>query len=257
MAIQTTGDLIASTLKSSGIVGVGQTPLAEDANDALDLLIETIETWKRERFLAYHSAELIIPSTGAVSYAMPDRPPRVDSAYMRLLVGQPQAGITTAGLLDIPLGIIDTQAEYNQISLKSMEGFPSAVWYAPDYPTGTLWFWPIPRAGQFEMHVFYQYPLPSYSSLTDPLALPPEYVRMLRYELSVQLQMNYGQAPNKGHVALLVGLKAAIKASNARVSSLAMPPGLATRGAGTGGISGAVGPHQSVIVLDSGLPVLG
>jgi len=36
-----------------------------------------------------------------------------------------------------------------------------------------------------------------------------------------------------------------------------VPAGLATQASGQGGISGSVGPHQSVIVLDSGLPVLG
>ena len=36
--LQTTGDLITFVLRSSGINGVGQTPLAEDCNTGLDFL---------------------------------------------------------------------------------------------------------------------------------------------------------------------------------------------------------------------------
>lgn len=257
MSIQTTGDIITSALKTAGVVGVGQTPLAEDANDALDLLTEIAGTWNRERFMAWRNVEVIIPSTGAQSYALPDRPPRLDSAYARLMTGQQFAGVNNAGPVDFPLAIIDSQSDYNTISLKQLGTFPAAVWYSPDYPTGSVFPWPIPPAGQFELHAFYRYALPVYTTLTDPLGLPPEYVMALRYELAVRIQINYGLPANRAHVASLMGTKATIKATNAHVRNLAMPGALVPQMPGQGGISGSVGPHQSVIVLDSGLPVLG
>jgi len=257
MAIQTTGDLIAATLRTAGVTGVGQTPMAEDANDALDLMIEIIETWKRERFLAWRNTEVIIPSTGALSYAIPDRPPRIDSAFARLPSEQVMTSPAGSGPLDFPLGIIDSQEDYNDISLKSLSSFPAAVWYAPDYPAGSLWFWPVPPADQYDLHVFYRAGLPNYTTLIDPLALPAEYVRALRYELAISLQINYGLPANRAHVGALMGIKATIKAANAHVRNMQMPGSLMTAMPGQGGISGAVGPHQSVIVLDSGLPVLG
>ncbi len=256
--IETAGDIISAALRTSGVVGVGQTPLAEDSNDALDLLREIAGTWNRERFMAWRNVEVIIPSTGAASYALPDRPPRLDSAFARQTwQGSVQAISAGTSPVDYPLAIIDSQSDYNTISLKSLTAFPSAVWYASDYPTGTLFPWPIPPAGQYELHVFYRYALPVYTALTDTLDLPQEYIMALRYELAVRIQLNYGLQPNRGHVASLMNSKGTIKANNAHMRNLSMPAGLATGSSGQGGISGAVGPHQSVIVLDSGLPVLG
>lgn len=255
--IQTAGDMVAATLRTAGICGVGQVPLAEDSNDALELLSEIVETWKRERFLAYRNVEVIIPSTGALSYALPDRPPRLDSAFARQTAPGNTASITNAGPVDYPLAIIDSQSDYNAISLKQLTTFPAAVWYSPDYPFGSLYFWPVPMADQFTLHVFYRAGLPTYNVLTDPLGLPPEYVRALRYELAISLQINYGLPVNAGHVGALRGIKATIKAVNAHVRNASMPGGLTPQSPGSGGISGAVGPHQSVIVLDAGLPVLG
>lgn len=258
MAIQTVGDMVAATLRTAGVTGVGQTPLAEDSNDALDLLIEIVETWKRERFLAYRNAEVIIPSTGALSYALPDRPPRLDSAFARQTwPGMGASSINNAGPVDYPLAIIDSQSDYNAISLKQLTTFPAAVWYSPDYPFGSVYPWPVPMAGQFDLHVFYRAGLPTYTGLTDPLGLPPEYARALRYELAISIQINYGLPMNPGHRGALAGIKSIIKATNAHVRNASMPGGLTPQSPGSGGISGAVGPHQSVIVLDSGLPVLG
>lgn len=255
--ITTTGDIISQALRTAGIIGVGQTASAEDANTGLDLLIEIAELWNRETFMCWRDVEVIIPSTGAQSYPLPDRPARLDSAYARLLVGQPQAGFNNAGLMDFPLVIIDSQSDYNTISLKQLTTFPAAIWYLPDYPTGSVFPWPIPPAGQFDLHVFYRYALPHYATLTDPLGLPPEYIRALRYELAGLLQVNYGLPGSPSIAVALAGTLATIKAANAHISEMLMPGALTRRGGGSGGISGAVGPHQSVIVLDSGLPVLG
>src|SRR4051794_2184455 len=112
MPIRTCIDLITAVLLTSGVTGVGQTPLAEDANTGFDLLLEVMGLWQRERFLAWRNVEEIIPATGAQFYPLLDRPPRLDAAFARLLTGQNPAGVTTAGLVDFPLWLIDSQEEY-------------------------------------------------------------------------------------------------------------------------------------------------
>ena len=259
MPIRTCIDMINSAMMTAGVGGVGQTLLAEDANTGFDLLLEVIGMWQREEFMHWRQVEEIFPALGASAYTLLDRPPRVDSAFARLLVGQPppSAGIVNAGPIDYPLTIIETQTEYNAIGLKSLTTFPAGLFYLQDYPFGKVYPWPIPPSGQFELHVFYRSPLPTYTELTDPLNLPPEHVRALRYELALLIQLNYGKPPEPGLSAALGGTKAGIKASNARIAELEMPAGLGSSSPGSGGISGAVGPHQSVIVLNSGNAVLG
>jgi hypothetical protein len=246
--IRTCGDLISAVLKTSGVLGIGQTAQAEDANTGLQLLVEMIGNWQRERFLAWRNIEQIIPATGAASYPIPDRPPRLDSAYARLLTGQQVAGINNAGPVDFPLYVIDSQKEYNEIGLKSLTTFPAAVWYAPDYPTGVVWPWPIPPSGQFDLHIFYRAGLPTYTALTDDLNLPPEYIRAARYELAIMVCMDYGVPSRSDHAAALAGIKSTIRAVNAHVAQAQIPGALVPQLPGQGGISGAVGPHQSVIV---------
>jgi hypothetical protein len=246
--IRTCQDLISGVLRTAGLLGIGQTAQAEDMNTGFELLVEMIGMWQRERFLAWRLAEQIIPTTGAQSYAMTDRPPRLDSAYARLLTGQGTTGPTNSGLVDFPLYLIDSQSEYNEIGLKSLTTFPAAVWYSPDYPTGMLFPWPIPPSGQFELHVFYRAGLPTYTQLTDPLNLPPEYIRAARYELAVMVQMDYGLPARPDHTAAMIGTKAAIRAANAHVAQMHMPAALTPQMPGQGGISGSVGPHQSVVV---------
>jgi hypothetical protein len=228
-----------------------------DMNDAFSLLVAMLAQWRRSPWLAWVNAELIIPSTGAISYPMLDRPPHLTSAFARLLTGQQVGGINNAGPMDYPLAIIGSQGEYNDIGLKQLGTFPAAVWYQPDYPSPSLYFWPIPPKAQFNLHVFYPLPLPAYAAPTDALGLPPEYTSALVANLAVQLvELTTGKDPPRSLKMRAASTLDTVRCSNARVRSLAVPvPG--TPSQGSGGISGAVGPHQSVIVLDSGLPVLG
>jgi len=256
MPIRTCIDFINAALLTSSVVGVGQTPLAEDANTAFDLLLEIVDQWNNERFMCWKLSEQIIPSTGAQTYPLTDCPARLDSAYARLLTGQQMATVYNAGPVDFPLYLIDSMEEYNDIGLKQLTTFPAAIWYQRDFPDGTIYPWPIPPAGQFDLHVFWRQALPTYKELTDPLGLPPIYRRALRYEMAALLALNFGLPANPGHAAALSGTKAAIKAANAHVAQAKIPGALVPAMPGQGGISGAVGPHQSVIVLDNG-PVLG
>jgi hypothetical protein len=210
-----------------------------------------IGNWQRERFLAWRLVEEIFPSTGAQFYPLKDRPPRLDSAYARLLTGQQIAGINNAGPVDFPLYLIDSADEYNEIGVKQLTTFPAAVWLSPDFPTSSAYFWPVPPSGQFDLHVFYRAGLPTYTALTDPLNLPPEYIRAARYELAVMVQLDYGLPANAGHVAAMTGVKATIRAANAHVAQLHVPGALVPQMPGQGGISGVVGPHQSVVVPGS------
>jgi hypothetical protein len=248
--IQTAGDMVQAALRTAGIVGVGQAPSAEDANDGLNQLNEVIAGWARDRLLAWRLTEIAITSTGAASYTLTDRPVRLSSAFARLLVTS--GGINSAGLVDFPLNIIPSRDLYNEISLKSLGTFPAAVYYDTIYPDGLLYVWPIPPAGQFEIHVAYTQPITTYANLTTALGLPPEYLEPLRYTLAIKLAMDYGQQPNPGQVARLRGVMARLRAANWQPKPLEMPRELVPGGAVSGGgISGLVSPFQSVIVLGS------
>lgn len=91
MSLTTPLDIIKLALKDAGALGVGQTPLDEDVNDAFDRLNGMMATWARKRWLVYRLETFSKISTGAQSYSVGPggdfdiiaRPDRIESAFIR------------------------------------------------------------------------------------------------------------------------------------------------------------------------------
>ncbi len=235
--ITTTGDLITFALRTAGINGVGQTPLAEDSNTGLQLLRNMLAEWQRRRWLVWTLAGTAITSTGAAFYSVGPsgdfdiaRPDKIEAAYARLL--PTQAGLS----VDYPLTIIASREDYSQITLKGLTTFPGALYYDPAFPAGIAYFWPIPPDGQFELHIITKQTLPVYATLTDSLALPPEYISAALYSLAVELAMNYGLDPKPAVVARMAAALSVIRMANVQPATLNMPAGITGRYRGMGGL---------------------
>jgi hypothetical protein len=92
-------DLITGAMDDAGITGVGQTPLAEDTNKALNRLNAMIAQWSRRRWLVYHLTDIVFTGTGALSYSIGPggdisvvRPDRIEAAFFRQLTGGAASG---------------------------------------------------------------------------------------------------------------------------------------------------------------------
>jgi hypothetical protein len=68
--ISTPGSLITFTMKAMGILGVGQSALAEDYTDVFDSLNAMLATWNRKRYLIWHLVDVATLSTGAQFYTV-------------------------------------------------------------------------------------------------------------------------------------------------------------------------------------------
>lgn len=215
--ITSVGDLITFALRTSGINGVGQTPLAEDSNTGLQLLYNVMAEWQRKRWLVPSLVDMAITATGAQSYTIgPIRPTHLHAAYVRL-----------AGGIDVGLTIIPSREDYAAISLKSLASFPIAAFLDTAWPTGRVYIWPIPSAA-YELHFVFPEALPVYSALTDPVNLPPEYQSALLYSLAYELALNYGLDPRPSLVARMRGALATLRSTNTQPSTLDMPAGVTT-----------------------------
>ncbi len=239
--IRTTGDLITFALRTSGINGVGQTPLAEDSNTGLQLLSNIVAEWQRRRWLVWSLVDTAITATGADSYSVGSggdfdiaRPDKLEAAYARLLPTGPGLSV------DYPLGLILAREDFSKITLKTLTTFPGSVFYDSAYPTGQLYFWPVPPAGQFDLHIVTKQGMPSYTALTDDLALPPEYMSAALYSLAVELALNYGLDPRPGVIMKMRAALQTIRLANVQPATLSLPPGVMGRYRGTGGLM--VGP---------------
>jgi len=154
MALKTAGDLIAFALRAGGIVGVGQTPAAEDSNDGLTMLNMLLSEWQVNRWLVPDLTEAFVVATGAASYTVGAagafvlsyggaRPERIDGAFARLI----STGADTA------LFPFISKQGYDRVAAKTAVGPPESYFYdAQQGASGVVYFTPVPPA-TWELHV--------------------------------------------------------------------------------------------------------
>lgn len=226
----TARDLITSALKKSGVVGVGQTASAEDANDLFDDLNDMMSQWAYERWLVYHLVDVPLVSTGAQSYTVGPggdfnvtaRPDRLEAAFVRFL------GATATP--DLPLKLLQSREDYNRVTLKSQPGFPQAIFYDSAFPLGSVFPVWVPTAGIYEIHLTLKAVLSIFASLDTVVSLPPVYNAAIRWNLTARACVSYSLPVPPGVVAFAKNALNVIRNSNTQVPELRMPPGLVRRG---------------------------
>lgn len=230
MSFTTVNDLIALAFRDSGVFGVGQTPAAQDTNDALNRVNMMLAQWQRRRWLIWHLVTTEILSTGAQSYTVGiggdfniQRPDKIESAFFR------QVNITPL-MPDYPLEVIQAREDYNRITLKSLTAFPQYFFYDSDYPTGRFYPWPIAQANIYSLHITTKAVLSQFTSLSQTIDLPPEYYAAIFYNLCARLRPAYGLQPDPSITALAKDALNVIRMANTQITRLQMPDNLVTRG---------------------------
>lgn len=226
----TARDLCTSVLKNIGVVGVGQTPLAEDINDAFTALNRMLAAWSRNRMFVYRTATASCTANGMQAYTVGSggdldlaRPAKIVSAFVRL-----QAG--SANPVDYPLRPLTAREDYAAIVLKSMNSFPQVVYYDPEFPFGMLYVWPVPSS-LYEIHISALQTLSAFSNLSDEADFPEEYEEAITYNLAVRLRPNYQLNPDPELTRLAKASRSVLAQANLEVPTLSMPAGV--RGGGS------------------------
>lgn len=216
-------DIITLSLKQSGVIGVGQTPLAEDTNDAFTLLNFMLNQWQSKRWLVYHLIDVSFVSTGAKFYTVGPgqqfnctRPDRIEAAFFRQTIP------SVPNQIDYPLQQISSRENYNDIALKNLTSFPSYYFYDSAFPIGFLYPWPLPQANLYEIHISIKETLAAFTSLTQAIILPEEYYAALLYNLAVRLRPMYQLPPDPTTIALAKDALAVLRGSNAQIPALTL-----------------------------------
>ncbi len=260
MPLNTPGDLITFVLKSAGVTGVGQSALAEDYNDAFDVLNGMLAQWNRQRWMIWHLIDTSALSNGQLSYTIGPggdfnvpRPDRIEAAFVRLITASPSDPV------DYPIHIMSSREDYNRIPLKSMRtNVPSALFYDSAFPIGTVYVWPIASAGSVEIHLSIKDTLTQFTSFIQPIQLPMEYFQAIWTNLTVLLAPIYQYEPNPVVVAQAQASLATIRGANTQIPKLHMPRGLAGRRGGSGYpvFGGGGGGNETLDDLDALLATL-
>jgi hypothetical protein len=180
-------DMLKRSMRLIGVIGIGETPEAEEAEDGLAALNGLVNSISNNRLLinalaldsfALTSGDAIY-TVGPAGDIATTRPMRVDdSSYIE------------KGGLTYNLKQIDGD-EYNGIGDKGAQGdTPEYFWYRGDYPAGTLTFYPVPGTG-CTLKLWSWKALATFPTLTTQASLPPGYEDMLVFNLAVVLAPEY------------------------------------------------------------------
>lgn len=248
----TCGDLCKQALRECNAVGVGQTPLAEDINDAWFRLQTMLQQWERKRWRCYHISEYTTgPSTGQTTpytigpgqqidtntqnpwnaqfnnqfgggQVTSARPNRIEYAFLRQITNT-QAGPGT-NLVDYPLRVLQSREDYSKIALKTMVSFPGCVFLDTDWPVGKLYCYPVMQANIYALYVGIRCQLPiAFATLATKFILPFEYYAAMLYNLAVRLCPKYGIAVTPEMAVLAKDSLNCLDTGNAQIAALGVP----------------------------------
>lgn len=231
------GDLVQAALRRCGWTGQGQTPNAEDLQEGWFYLQNILSQWQRKRWMVYALLDQSIVSTGAISYTIgpggqidtgpnSQRPTRLEAAYLR------QINIAGSTPVDYPMTILQSREDYSRIRLKNLTSFAQYAFLDTQFALANLFFWPIPQASIYELHVITRLQLPTqFATQADKfstLLVPPEYYSAMLFTLALKLRGRYGITPAAGDtlVADEKDALATIRGTNVQVAALRVSPEL-------------------------------
>jgi hypothetical protein len=219
-------NVLTNALIEAEWLAQGENPQQEDANFALSKFNDLVDEWAAneryvwaEQFNEYTLTPGLSPHTigpNNATFAVAQRPVKLVSAAILIPNGD---GTVT----DLPIPVEDADWWAN-VRIKSLESqIPTHVYYEPDWPNGSLFFWPIPDQN-------YQTRLETWSTISQlgnlntSINLPPAYRKALTLTLAEELG-----GPRSADPTLS---KAAYAARSAIWSNNAQSPRISTAQAG-------------------------
>ena len=193
----TAGELINSALRLIGQLAEAEVPSAATSQDALTALNQMIDSWNTERLSVFCTQDQVytwpvneikrtLGPSGDISVSPQLRPILVDdSTYFR----DPQTNVSY-GIKMI------NQSQYNGIAVKTVTStYPQVMFVNMTFPDIEIYIYPKPTRS-LEFHFISVQPLTEPTALNTVIALPPGYLRALRYNLAMELAPEFGVEPS-------------------------------------------------------------
>lgn len=207
-------DIVNRALRINGVIASLDSGDAQDVNDAFTSLNMMIEAWSLEDLMCYYLISNSFTATiGQASYTIGEggefdctRPLEIVQAFC------------TVGQIDYPLEIISHE-EYQNVSMKTLSSVPRAIYYQPNYPLGTVYFYPVPNVA-YPVGISQSVQLTKFSELRHELSLPPGYLKALIWNLAVEIAPEYGKAVDEITAKKAIESKELLKGKNQKIPQL-------------------------------------
>lgn len=217
----TVSEFIRATLRTLGVLASGETPTADEEQDAFVTLNDMIDSWATERLMLFTTQRLeftlapgVSPHTLGLATGSPGqlygaRPIRIDRASII------PASATGS---EYPLQLL-SDAEWQATQAKTSTGTPTSLWVRTSYSTLGLFLHPIPNAAD-TLIVYTTQQLGRFTATDDEFDFPPGYARAVRYNLAKELAPEFGVSLAPEALAIADESKANLKRINYQPSYL-------------------------------------
>lgn len=155
----TAREFITLAMKEAGVLGVGQTLLAEDINDGFTYLSRMLSAWQQKRLLVPGLTHISMPGNneeymkvGPGQYFNCLRPRSIKAAWFTLNNASGQ------NVVSFPLAQIWAYEDYARLALKQLNTWPQAFFYDNAYPYSNLRVWPIPNEN-YQINIVLELPI--------------------------------------------------------------------------------------------------
>ena len=183
----TVQEMVTAALRKANIIDPVEGPSAAVSAIGLEVFRTMVRSMSAEEFMIYFIDEVSMTLTAG------DGDITIGSAgdFNTTRPLSIKGGFTRSGGRDWPLDIIG-ERKYRKISSKAASGTPAWLWYNPEYPLGLIYLYPV-QTGTPDLHLNVVVPLTDFDELTDAITFPGEYERMLIYNLTVELGIEWGK----------------------------------------------------------------
>lgn len=214
-------EIITRSMRLLGVLSEGETPNAQQSQDALFALNGLMGSLGNSPQMIYARTNESLPlvanvasyTVGPTGGLVTDRP--IDILESSTILYQ---GVT------YPLTKWNL-ADYQQITVTAITGIPTGFYVQTNMPDVTITFWPIP-AEAMTFNMWSDKQITTFTSLTQDLAMPPGYDRSLAFILAVEIAPEYEVEPAGNLLRLCSQARKLIKRTNTEVPRLSMPYGI-------------------------------
>ena len=209
----TVRDLIKGSLRLIGAISTGETPAADEMQDALSVLNDMTDSWSTENLIIISKAiETFNLVGGQQTYTMgvggnfaTSRPQKIEYAAVK------DVGLSTPS--EFPLSLL-TVDEWSNIPTKSLSGgLPTKLYCDYANPLSNLILWPAPSVSK-QIVITSWKPLTRFATIGALVDFPPGYAKALRYNLAIELCPEYGKSASPEVIQGAMEAKENIKRMN-------------------------------------------
>jgi hypothetical protein len=214
----TAGEQIEAALRLIGFLGEGETPSGTIGATCLETLNQMLEAWSVSRLLVYSTQDQAL--TWTAGNATRTLGPTGQLVGLRPVQLLPDT-YYTVGSQSYPIRIISRE-EYNAIPNKAASSsLPEFLVIDYDSPNTTLTLYPVPSQN-LAFHFISVTEFTQPALYTTELALPPGYLRAVKYNLAVELASEFGTEAKPSVQRIASTSMRALKRANVRPEDMVL-----------------------------------